>query len=484
MKITKATPTISILATFLVIFCHTAESGDYAFLETSSIGKKLIEVPENQWVKLNINKFEDVWTPPNLLPGTLGKPKSIIGAWGSMAWDSNRGDLIFFGGGHANYDGNDVYRWRASTLEWERASLPSQVKRIDGSPIAGHFTAIDGVYNAPISAHTYDNNEFLPIADRFLTFGGASFNSGASFRHVDGTRTGPYFWDPSKANSNKVGGTTGSQVDTSIIGGNMWQNRDNLYGLANSPQQGGKLAILTNGATAYTQQNGKDVLFIQSRNDLYKYTVHDINDPLSDTYELVGVAWQTFGEKGVGAYSPFQNIFIRSSGNTKNFNYWQLDLSGPGNKNTNFVPTVLGEVDFDFEKLGEYGMDFDPVRNRFLLWGGDSDVWALTPPEDLTNSNEDWTLELLTDVSEGENGLPSLADIGTFTGVLGKWKYSEELDVFLGVVDPVKGDVWAYKPDNWQASIVPIPSAFYFFFASISLLFANNKSRLKKQLFH
>jgi len=471
MKKTKTT----LLFTFMVIYCHTAESGNFTFAETSAIGQKLLEAPDNSWIRVNENKFNEVWRPESLRPNTLGGPYSIIQAWGSMAWDSNRGDLIFYGGGHGNYAGNEVYRWRASSLKWERASLPSQIKRIAGSPPHPDYTAIDGVFNAPVAAHTYDNNEYLPIADRFVTFGGAAYNTGATFRRLDGARTGPYFWDPSKADANKVGGTTGSQVDSNILGGNMWQNRNNLSGFANSPQQGGKLAILTNGATAYTEENGKDVLFVQSKNDLYKYTVNDVNDPLSDTYELVGIAWKTFNGKGAGAYSPSQNLFLRSSGNTKNFNYWQLDLSGAGNRNTNFVPTVLGEVDFDFEKLGEYGMEFDSVRNRFLLWGGDSDVWALTPPEDLANFNEDWTLELLSGIAEGEDGLPSLADIGTFTGVLGKWKYSEELDVFLGVVDPVKGDVWAYKPDNWLASNVPIPASFYFFFASILLLFAKNR---------
>jgi hypothetical protein len=43
------------------------------------------------------------------------KPGSILKAWSSFAWDSNRGDVILWGGGHANYGGNAVYRWRDAT---------------------------------------------------------------------------------------------------------------------------------------------------------------------------------------------------------------------------------------------------------------------------------------------------------------------------------------------------------------------------------
>ena len=42
--------------------------------------------------------------------------------------------------------------------------------------------------------------------------------------------TGPYLFDPNRADGNKVGGTTGSNVmrvdPTPIAGGQMWENRD------------------------------------------------------------------------------------------------------------------------------------------------------------------------------------------------------------------------------------------------------------------
>src|SRR3546814_18952386 len=89
-----------------------------------------------------------------------------------MAWDSARGDLIFWGGGHANYPGNEIYLWHSSTLEWERASLPSEVVKVADA----RFEAIDGYLNAPTSSHTYANSEYPPLADRLLVTGGAAYN--------------------------------------------------------------------------------------------------------------------------------------------------------------------------------------------------------------------------------------------------------------------------------------------------------------------
>ena len=88
--------------------------------------------------------------------------------------------LLSYGGGHANYSGNDVYRWRSSTLQWERAALPSEIRN---DPVSG-WQAIDGTDNAPSSAHTYDNNIFLPIVDRFLTWGGAAYTNGGPYYRV------------------------------------------------------------------------------------------------------------------------------------------------------------------------------------------------------------------------------------------------------------------------------------------------------------
>jgi hypothetical protein len=409
---------------------------------SASFLQRLANAPEQSWVRLNINAFSEVWAPSNLRP-SFGTPARVIGAWGSMAWDPNRGDLIFWGGGHANYGGNEVYRWHSSTLSWERASLPSQIVSVSGA----RYEAIDGVDNAPIAAHTYDNSEFLPIADRFMTFGGAAYNTGGAFVDSSGNAIGPYFWDPSKGDPNKVGGTTGSAVggSTSIVGGQMWENRDSF------PSSGGRPGDRQNGfvggVTAYTQENGKDVIYVSDGN-LWKYTINDVNNAALDTYEKVGIYWNSYLISGAGAIDPERNVFVRTSGSAK-FTYWDLNQAGGGNKNQLFVPTDASGL-FDFSELPMYGIDYDPVRNNFVLWNGDPEIWVLTPPTTLSTTG--WTLtrnplSSLTDVPHQNDGLGAGQ---YFAGTFGKWKYIPEHDIFLGVIDQNLGTVWAYKPGDWQ----------------------------------
>lgn len=442
------TGTLSTLAT-------PASPGSYKLAIDSEVGELLSNLPENSWVQLNTNEFQDVWTPLALRPkpplaASVGSPHSIINAWSSMAWDSNRGNLIFWGGGHANYPGNDVYTWQTANLQWGRASLPSEVTLVNEA--AGQYEAVDGVYNAPTSAHTYDNSEFLPQVDRFVTFGGANFNTGRHFVHTDGARTGPYFWDPAKADGSAVGGSTGSHVSpdlfTDILGGIMWQNRDNLAPQYSGDPKPGLGLGFVNGTSAYTTEDGKDSLYLQSSSRLFKYVVHDINDPAADTYEQVGrYFYHPFSGQGAGAYDPERKIFLRTANST--FTFWKMDNPSATNENEIFHPVVEGPA-FDRSYLKYYGMDYDPLRGRFLLWDGNPEVWSLTAPDDLVAG--DWTLGAVA-ISTGD-----APDISGHRSILGKWKYAAALDVFFGVFDPYKGDIWAFKPSNWHPEVVePLP---------------------------
>src|SRR5262252_3481304 len=133
----------------LLLSSHaSAQSAPPAYVLNGSLLPLIVQAPENGWFRVNVNRFKDVWTPDYLEPymGALNRsPSRIIYAWSGFAWDSNRGDLILYGGGHANYGGNDVYRWHSSNFLWERASLPSDIY-IDPviDPIAG-YQPIDGV---------------------------------------------------------------------------------------------------------------------------------------------------------------------------------------------------------------------------------------------------------------------------------------------------------------------------------------------------
>ena len=436
----------------------TAASGP----DLSGLSAILAATPEGSWVKVNLNNYSDVWTQAELRPvmGALGgrnpTPASIIKPWSSYAWDPNRGDLWLYGGGHANYSGNDVYRWRGTTRRWERASLPSEIKHDD----LGNWIAVDGPDRAPASAHTYDNNIFLPIIDRFLTFGGAAYNNGGPYlRQATATtsrRTGPYLFDPSKADANKVGGSTGSHVQRvspfpEIVGGNMWANRDIYVNIPGSPPLP---TAHVNSCTAYAEENGKDVVYVAARSggtstNLFRYVVNDVDNPALDSWEKVGRFWSTISDIPACGYDPLRKVFVKRGINTQPFGYWDLNTPSPTNRDVAFTPQdPTGEfpalLAANALVLKNCGLDFDPVRRNFVLWCGDARVWTLKPPA-TSLSASGWVIQRqpTVQVADVPNG-----DVGT--GINGKWKYISNLDAFLGLQDAVAGNIWLYKPIGWM----------------------------------
>ena len=90
------------------------------------------------------------------------------------------------------------------------------------------------------------------------------------------------------------------------------------------------------------------------------------------------------------------------------------------------------------------GMEYDPVRDRFLLWNGESEVWELAVPATKPTPSAGWAVRRVQSV-----GGPSGALLPSSGGANGKWKYAHGLDVFVGLREAPNGDVWIYKPTGW-----------------------------------
>ena len=421
----------------------------------------LMTAPEGSWIKINLNEFSDVWTPLEQRP-PLGynNPAKILFAWSSMAWDSNRNQLIFWGGGHANYAGNEVYRFDVRTRLWQRASLPSAVHNPLGDK---QFFAIDGPDSAPTAAHTYDNQEFLPLADRFITFGGAKFNCCIQWVLLDGvTPTGPYLWDPSRSGEDMVGGTTGSQVYPAqfpdVIGAQMWDNRDTVV---NRGIGATRPAKFVNGTTAYMPYGGHDAVYVSESpttgGRLFHYIIRDPDDPRQDEWRLIGVKGRAgYSDQGAGAFCPSCNLFVRTanSGGSNVLAAWDVSKAGPQNSHVNIFPA---DTSGEFRLTRDHGMDFDSQREVFALWDGGPDVWYIHPAA-ITDPSS-WRVErapLREDLPtplKSDGNLTQGSRTKESNGILGKWKYAPRYDVFLGVENAVTGDIWAYKPAGWSPKL-------------------------------
>jgi hypothetical protein len=398
----------------------------------SILDNTLANMAPNTWRKLNINEFQDVWTPPDLRP-TDASPSTNIASYSGAAWDSQRDQLYIWGGDIGHEEGNEVYIFNATKGMWERGSLPSAIP-------AGYGTSelpnvVGGAFDAPLSGESWDNVVYLENMDR-LAIIGVSRNSN-TWLDSEGTLTGPYFWDPSKADPNKVSGSDGTGVDPTIPGGNMWENRHNQATSRKS-----------HGSVLYINENGVDVvLFNDSRANLWRYTI-DSSDAANDTWELLAQRPATgLNPRGAAAYDPTRNIYVRAATQDNTLLFWELNREEEGvfkGETTILDPSLGLNIDFD-----KFGMEYDPTLDKLVLWGGEDSILYIDF-EDLISIDET-NIDKVRGVFQIEEMVPSGMDnpydtqTQKFTGVFGKWHYMADKNAYIGVIDPISGDVFVFK---------------------------------------
>ena len=407
-------------------------------------------LPPGHWAKANVNTFQSVW-PPMLYapPSAQGNPRSIIRAWAASAFDGERGDWYFWGGGHANYNGNEMYRFRTDTRRWERCSLPSHTTQV----ATGIYEAtVGGVYSAPIASHCYDTMNYLPGLGRIFVGGGAMFGVSGVWRrpYPSSEKTGPYLWDLSKADPLAAGGLNGSNWYNGQVGFNpglnAWDNRDTYQSRAGRPLGA------PNGFSESTVEGGKDVVYIGwgsgtgVAGSVYRYEFGAT--AADDHITQVGKIGQVTPDQGAAAWDPTRRHFVVIRGNVNGSNrsvlLYNVALSTP----TSPVRALTIRIEdqegyFSTRNWRNMGIRYDIGRDLYWLWDGEQSVYALTPGS--SDGLVGWTVARALDPESVEYPQVS-AEIPIFNGTLGKWVYDPRYDVFMGCYHYLTGDIWVYKP--------------------------------------
>lgn len=440
------------------------------------------------WSKVSTDLFSSAWAPAEQRDGSFMNPSTIVTAWGSMAWDSTQGQLMLWGGGHGNYMGNEMYLWSGATGTWSRGSLPSALTgainitntSLDGS---NYFVADNA---APQSAHTYDNSVYLRQNNLYLTFGGASFNSGAGFLTYDAatdttTRAGAWMWDPTKANGNLTGGISGSLVDQftgGVTAGNeMWSNRAGALTTGSDLGSGNHV----DGTTAYRVENGKDVVYLTMAGDssgyrsLYRYEVgQNVRAGDLDSMTLVGNSSDLApAGQATATIDTRYNLYVNTTavaGYSADLGVWDLSAAALANgaANLNRAIELVLEDGTAFGMTTDFAIEYDEVRQKYVLWDArnQGQVWETEAAYDAAGSLlGTWVIRPLLSTSGLSQPSGALADgeagATPFTGVLGKWKYVPELNVFLALNEfntvTQDAEVWLYRPLDVAAS-TPVPT--------------------------
>ncbi len=459
---------LALIAAVAVSLTGPASAWDMTHLQNL-----LASTPEGGWVQANTTSFSSAWASPaqgGLSPGSYSNPGAIVRAWSSFAWDSNRGNLILFGGGHANYVGNEVYLWSATTGGWSRGSLPSMVQSVANVPgaFSGEFVVVDGA--APLSQHTYENNVFLPTIDRMAMLGGASFNSGGAGRKlVDGTLvpTGPWMWDPSKANPDQVGGTTGSGYLASSVGGQMWTDRRDVT----TGNLGGNSI---DSSTAYRLENGRDVVYTARMSGgsgwptLYRYTPGAPELGEVDLWERVAVADNAASFQSSAAIDLENSLYVRTAfqPSTGRYGLGVWDLAKANSFTANSLRDLYIGLEYAdgsiFRTNTNFAVAYDSNNSRFVMWDGanNGEVFYVDA-EYLSDGSLDsvWTVTRALSTTAAQPSGKFVSPSGAL-GVLGKWQYIHEVGAFMAL-DMIResqpdAGVWLYKP--YSVTAIPEPS--------------------------
>ncbi|GMV73348.1 MAG: hypothetical protein AMXMBFR78_02990 [Rubrivivax sp.] len=409
--------------------------------------------PAGGWVQANTGSFSSAFPTGSDAVNiqSYSDPGLIVGAWSSFAWNTDTASLMLWGGGHANYAGNEMYIWNAASGAWSRGSLPSK--------LSSSWFISDN--SAPQSAHTYDNQLYLPVNKMFLTLGGAAFPSGGNFQAEVGgavVRTGPWMFDPSRADPSKVGGSSGSGFDPATPGGNMWINRGTSYG-GTLPQS------FVEGSTAYRGEGGRDVVYVEADAwqsgwpFLYRYTVGDVRKGETDTWELVGRNSYTGAAfQGAAAIDSRNNLFVRTAGGSWGHDLivWDLSKASAAAPVNNVTISLVDEAGAAFDLTKFYGLDYDSNLERFFVWDANAlgDVYSFAAEYDASGQlSSTWTASRIASATAAHPDTPHSA------GVLGKWQYVEELDAYLALAAYEGGDagVWLYKPFDVTTPVPELP---------------------------
>ena len=261
---------------------------------------------------------------------------------------------------------------------------------------------------------------FLTQLDRFITFGGASYNAGRIFLLDGGYQDGPYLWDPSRAGA-KHGGRRGlsaggscrlsgrhrrSDVDQPQCDRRQWHPWRKAAGL------------ICQWHFGYVLRQGVESILVteapQNGGGTCSGTRYPAWQAALVSWELIGPGLRLLPRPGCGRLRPVRRLYLRTAkmGTSYGIVMWNVATRSTSNP-IEFVP----ELPWSVRAVQVRRMDFDPrpvgVRAVERRWPDLAPEAAGADRASRPRAGPSYPRRYRCERP---------AVIGT-TGVLGKWKY-------------------------------------------------------------
>src|SRR5574343_168692 len=316
---------------------------------------------------------------------------SVITAWCGGAWDEVKKQLFVTGGGHADYGGNEVYVWSAQTGAFSRINKPTGAIGNTGNLIDGLDATIPTLFDGqPRAAHTYGN--LRVVNGEFWNFQGAVWYAGFG-----------------AISAFKLVGTSWVRQTTRIF--------PECYGMTVWDSTRQRFVIVSSG-------NAVPVFW----------------KPSDDTTGSIGIGTgYTNGSSGVyGDYDPLRDIILQFSTNV-------TCLKADGSADAVTI-TATGTAPNWATYLPEghssgAGVVRDAANDRWLIWGGGTSIYVLTPPAVVQNPlTATWVWPKID--ADASNTVTPTAP--TAHGTFGRFWYSPSLKC-CGVVNSVTQKMYVFR---------------------------------------
>lgn len=327
-------------------------------------------------------------------PDVCGNGQGDILAWSSGVYDYVSNRLIVWGGGHANYYGNEFYALNLMVDPITMTRLNDPTLPIATSCSAGIPTASPTAAN---SRHTYDGIEFTRFTNSMFVFeGSVACGSGAA---ADDT------W-------------------TYNFGTATWTQRTPSGDNINSPNQDFGMTSAWDAATG--------LVFIFNRCALFTY------NPTTNVYRQIGNTLSCRSYYFNGALDPVtrQFVAIGDDPSVGGFRVLSLDISGVNASGAPPTSTPTWQTrsssDPGFPNSAYPGCDYYPRGANIVCWNGGNSVYKLN------TTSWSWSSSTYT-------GGPGSAYANN--GTNGRWRYSPYLDVFV-LVNSTSQNAYALRLDS------------------------------------
>ena len=288
-------------------------------------------LPARQWVNVPGTSMRQVIPPASALPdgGGATGPASVLTAWNGAAYDSDAQRLYFWGGGHVDYSGNEVYELDLETLKITRLTNPSPLA---APPPSGMNVSANCRFpsdGTPLSSHDYDGIVWCPVTQSVWLW--------------------PYI------------GYCGQ--GTVIVSGQCWEfnpAQKSWRPGPDTPKSPPGLGIFN---ACWVPKHKK--ILLQSNGSACWF------DPANRAYSGWSPDFGSFGESTSCYVAHRDEVWICWNGILKIV----LKEPVPGRPESVVGPSnkPSGEI------YGTTGTAYDAINKMILFWSGGADIWALNP---------------------------------------------------------------------------------------------------------